>query len=80
MFFLNIRLRRSEFKMMDLFVTQDHARQRTGGLFTLLAFMLIGVVGLVHTLVLLATGGAVGNVEAHWRLFPWTIPASAHWN
>ena len=76
MFFLNIRLRRSEFKMMDLFVTQDHARQRTGGLFTLLAFMLIGVVGLVHTLVLLATGGAVGNVEAHWRLFPWTIPAS----
>jgi Zn-dependent protease with chaperone function len=76
MFFLNIRLRRSEFKMMDLFVTQDHARQRTGGLFTLLAFMLVGVVGLVHTLVLLATGGAVGNVEAHWRLFPWTIPAS----
>ncbi len=76
MFFLNIRLCRSEFKMMDLFVTQDHARQRTGGLFTLLAFMLIGVVGLVRTLVLLATGGAVGNVEAHWRLFPWTIPAS----
>jgi Zn-dependent protease with chaperone function len=76
MFFLNIRLRRSESKKMDLFVTQDHARQRTGGLFTLLAFMLIGVVGLVHTLVLLATGGAVGNVEAHWRLFPWTIPAS----
>jgi Zn-dependent protease with chaperone function len=76
MFSLNIQRRRSDVKVMDLFVTQDHARQRTGGLFTLLAFILVGVVGLVHTLVLLVTGGGVGDLEAHWRLFPWTIPAS----
>jgi Zn-dependent protease with chaperone function len=61
---------------MDLFVTQDHARQRTGGLFTLLVFMLAGVVGLVHTLVLLATGGGLADVEAHWRLLPWTFPST----
>ncbi len=61
---------------MDLFVTQDHARQRTGGLFTLLVFMLAGVVGLVHTLVLLATGGGLADVEAHWRLLPWTVPVT----
>lgn len=59
---------------MDLFISQEDARQRTGGLVSLLVLVIVGVVFVLHCIGVLLSGGAIGSMEDHWRVAPITVP------
>ncbi len=61
---------------MDLFVAQDDARQRAGGIFTLALCLLAGVVAAVHFVVVFCVGGTLSDGEVHQRVIIWTLPAT----
>ncbi len=60
--------------MMDLFLAQDDARQRTGGLVSLLVLVIAGLVTVLHCLGLLLSGGSLSATESHLDALPWTLP------
>ena len=59
---------------MDLFLAQDDARQRTGGLVSFLILVILGVIGVLHALGLLLSGGSFARAEDHFAVAPFTIP------
>jgi len=59
---------------MDLFLAQDDARQRTGGLVSLLVMVIAGVVLVLHFIGVILSGGALSSSEDHLRVLPWTLP------
>ncbi len=59
---------------MDLFIFQEDARQRTGGLVSLLVLVIGGVVLVLHFLGVLFSGGSWASMEDHWRVAPLTVP------
>lgn len=61
---------------MDLFLAQDDARKRAGGMFTLAMSLMACVIAVVHLLVVFCVGGSFSDSEVHQRVVVWTLPAS----
>lgn len=61
---------------MDLFLSQEDARQRTGGLVSLLVLLIGGVVLVLHLVGVLVSGGAWSVMEDHSRVAPVTLPVA----
>ena len=61
---------------MDLFLAQDDARKRAGGMFTLAMSLMASVVVVVHLVVVLCFGGSLSDAEVHQRVVVWTLPAT----
>ena len=61
---------------MDLFLAQDDARQRAGGMFTLAMCLMASVIAIVHSLAVLCLGGSLTDAAAHQRIMFWSVPAA----
>lgn len=59
---------------MDVFLAQDEARERTGGLISLLVMLLGGALLVLHLLGVLVARGSLASIDDHWRVLPWSLP------
>jgi Zn-dependent protease with chaperone function len=61
---------------MDLFIEQEGANRRGGGIKTLSICLMACVVGLVHFLAVLCLGGSLSDASVHRTVVVWTLPAT----